>query len=165
MAIKGDVTGLEELVFGGEPMVPLVDGFSGARRSGIVQSNMTGGLTRQRKRFYNNPIVKSVSFFLETPQAQDYFSMFGYRNEGKKFICHVRGSRPIVEPHVVQIISEWEEVLATAVDGRYELEMEIIDVRNPCLDEFLLPMYQCTGIDLCDILSGIIDVADRTPEA
>lgn len=165
MAIKGDVTGLDELIFKGEPMIPLVDDYSGYRRSGVVRSSMDGGLTRQRKKTYNNPLVYSVSFYLDTPQHQDYFAMFALRNEGKKFICHLRGSRPIVEPFVVQVISDWEEVLATAVDGRYQMEMEIIDVRDTCLDDFLFPMYQCAGEDLYDILDGIIDIAERVPEA
>lgn len=164
MAVKGDVTGLDELIYQGEPMIPLVDGFGGSRRSGVIQSSMNGGLTRQRKKYYNNPLVKSVSFYLETQQQQDFFSLFGFRNEGKPFICHVRGSRPIVEPHVVQIISDWEEVLATAVDGMYEMEMEIVDVRDPCLEEFLFPMYQCAGDDLYSVLKGIIQVAEEVPK-
>lgn len=165
MAIKGDVTGLDELIYQGEPMIPLVSDFSGARRSGVIQSDMNGGRTRQRKKFYNNPLVKSVSFYLETTQQQDFFALFALRNEGKPFICHLRGSRPIVEPHVVQVISDWEETLATAVDGVYEMQMEIIDVRDECLDEFLFPMYQCSGDNLYGVLSGIIDVAKGAPKA
>jgi len=163
MALKGDTSGLDELVYQGKPMTPLLDGFSGARRSGVVRSELPGGLTRQRKKYYNQPIVKNASFFLEDCAQQDFFMMFALRNEGKPFICHLRSGRPIIEPHVVQVVSDWDESYASMVDGRFDVQLEIIEVRDTCLDEFLFPMYQCLGSDMKAVLQGIIDIAKKAP--
>ncbi len=49
MATKGDVSGLDVLMFGGEPLIPMLSGLRTSRRSGVVQSESSGGMVRQRK--------------------------------------------------------------------------------------------------------------------
>ena len=53
MATKGDISDLDVLMYGGVPLKPLRDSFTRRRTSGVTQSEMEGGLTRQRKKFYN----------------------------------------------------------------------------------------------------------------
>ena len=163
MAIKGDVTGLDVLQFGGKALIPLVSSYSGARKLGTIASQVPGGLTRQRKKYFNQPILKNASFLLETQQQQDYFKMFAYRNEGKPFICHLSAERPIVEPYVVQVVSDWDETFSSAVDGSFTVALEIVSVREPCLDDFLFPMYECVGDDLYCILVGYKDLVKSIP--
>lgn len=164
MALKGDTTGLDTLLWGGEPWIPLLSGFSGSRRTGVRQSTFEGGKTRQRKKFYNQPRVKEATFYAESQAQQDYFMSFSERNEGKPFICHLHGSRPIVEPCVVQVISDWEEDLTSSIDGEFTVTLEITHVRDQCLDDFLFPMYQCVGDDIYCVLSGIVELALKAPK-
>ena len=80
MATKGDITGLDTLQFGGKPMVPQVaiGGFSRVKRSGVINSDTSGGATRQRKKYFGTVHVAEVTFYLETAQQQDYFEIFVY---------------------------------------------------------------------------------------
>lgn len=165
MATKGDISGLDTLQFGGVPKIPMLQGITKAKRSGVRQSNAQGGLTRQRKKFYGNPWVADATFMLKTLPEIDYFTMFGERNEGKKFICYMRADRPIIEPYVVQVISEWPDTLIARKSARATVTMEIYPARDPCLDEFIFPMYECSGNDLYCILDGIIEVAKGAPSA
>ena len=98
MATKGNVSDLDVLIYGGKPLVPLVSGFNRHRKSGVVRSNVSGGTTRQRKKYFNMPHVASVTFYLGSASAQDFIQSFINRNEGKKFICYLSADRPIVEP-------------------------------------------------------------------
>jgi len=145
MATKGDISGLDELLFNGEYLVPMVSGFSRRRRTGIVQSNVQGGVTRQRKKFYNQPYVAQATYDLETDQAQDFIKLFFERNEGKYFIAHLSADRPIVEPYVVQVVSDWEDNYVSQIDGSMTVTLEIISVRDTALDDYLFTMYQSLG--------------------
>lgn len=152
MATKGDISGLDILQYGGKPMIPLVSGFSRNRRSGIVQSEVAGGRTRQRKKFYGNPYVAEATFFIQTPQQQDFLKIFFERNEGKTFVCNLSADRPIVEPYTVRVISDWQDTYVSAKDGQFTVTLEIDSVRCPELDTFLNAMYSCQGDDTYDIL-------------
>lgn len=147
MATKGDISDLDELIFGGKPIVPQVaiGGYSMYKRTGVTQNDVAGGATRQRRRFHGTPIVASATFFLETPEMQDFIRVFIERNIGKYFVCHTEADRKIVEPYVVQVLGDWDESDINAVDSTVTVTMEIISVRDPDLDDSLYVLY--TGVE------------------
>lgn len=164
MATKGDISDLDVLKFGGKPLVPLVSGFNRIRRSGVIRSDVAGGTTRQRKKYFNMPHVADVTFYLRSTAAQDYIQLFINKNEGKKFICHLAADRPIVEPYVVQAVNEWQHVEVSAVDGTVTCQFEIFSVRDECLDQFMFDLYPCMGDDLYCIINGMGEIVERMPE-
>ncbi len=155
MATKGDISTLDVLMFGGKNMVPTTSGFSGGRKSGVLQSDVPGGSSRQRKKYYNTTFLYSASFFLETPQEQDYVKLFFERNEGKKFICHLAADRPVVEPYVVQVVSDWNDSERNAINGILSVTLEVFSVRDKCLDDLLNNLYPCLGNDTSSVLRDI----------
>lgn len=157
MATKGDISGLDVLVYGGVPMIPVMSGFTLATRSGVVQSNSPGGMTRQRKKYYGNSYVAEAKFIFKSLAEQDFMRSFFQSNEGKKFICHLRADRPVIEPHVVQLLSEWPESLISRKSSSITVTLEITRARCPSLDDFLKVMYGCNGDDVCKILNLSID--------
>lgn len=163
MATKGDISDLDVLLFGGEPMIPLVDGFSRYRKSGIVSSDVDGGTTRQRKKYFNNPHIATASFMLETPAEQDFIQIFFERNEGKYFVCHLAADRPLIEPYVVQVISDWSNDYVSMVDGQLTVTLEIVSARDTILDGFMFDMYQNVGSDLYDMLNVFKEIAIGMP--
>ena len=164
MATKGDISDLDVLMFGGENMIPLVSGFSRYRKTGIVTSDVQGGATRQRKKYFNQPHVANATFILESPAQQDYIQLFFERNEGKHFICHLSADRPLIEPYVVQVISDWENDYVSAVDGSLTVVLEIVSARDKALDEFLWEMYPTLGSGLYDVLLGFKDIVLAMPK-
>lgn len=161
--IKGDVSNLDVLMYGQKPLIPLISGFARRRRSGVINSEVMAGATRQRKKFYGNAYTAEAVFYLETPQQQDFIKVFFERNEGKTFICHLSADRPIVEPYTVRVISDWEDSEITAIDGKLSVTLEIDSVRCQELDDLLWSFYQCRGDETCGILSGITQAVRRLP--
>lgn len=165
MATKGDISDLEVLKFGGKPIVPQVaqGGFERTRNSGVVFSNTGGGASRQRKKYFNNTHIAEVTFYLETAQQQDYMELFTVMNEGKKFICYLSADRPVVEPYVVQIISDVNFSDTNAKDSLVSMTLEIFPARDPVLDEFLYDFYQNFS-DLNSYLNGFEQIVRNMPK-
>ena len=163
MATKGDISDLDEFKFGGEPILPLLNGFSRHRVSGVVQSDTNGGLTRQNKKFYNQPYLADVSYDLPTPVMQDFIKVFFERNEGKKFVAWLRADRPLLEPYVVQVVSDWNDDYASAIDGTTSFTLEIASVRDTALDDLLFELYQSYGEDYMSYLDAFRPIVEAMP--
>ena len=165
MAVKGDVTGLDVLAFGQKPMVPLNSGFSRTRESGVARSSAPGGASRQRKRYYGTVHVANVTFRLDSPAMQDFIQRFINRNEGKRFICYLAADRPLVEPYVVQAVSEWSHEDVSALQADVSVQLEVYSTSEPCLDELLYQLYQCYGDDLCEVVDLFSTLTDGWPKS
>ena len=164
MATKGDITGLPVLMFGGNPLIPQVaiGGYSRYRKSGVVNSDASGGAGRQRKKYFGNTHIAEVTFYLETAQQQDYLELFFRRNEGTRFICHLAADRPIVEPYVVQVISEVNYSEVNAKESVASMTMEIFSARDVALDDFLLETYPLVD-NLYEVLKGLHPIVEAMP--
>lgn len=163
MATKGDISGLDVFLYGGAPLIPLVDSFSRVKKQGTITSDVQGGLTRQRKKFYNQPYLAEVTYRLETVGMQDFIKLFFERNEGKKFIAHLSADRPITEPYVVQVVGDWNDPFASAVDGDTTFTLEIQSVRDQALDDYLFYMYQGLGDDFVAYMDGLKYIVKAMP--
>lgn len=165
MATKGDISDLDVLQFGGKPMIPQVaqGGFSRTRKSGVVRTDSAGGASRQRKKYFGTTHIAEVTFYLETAQQQDYMELFSVENEGKKFICHLSADRPLVEPYVVQIISDINFSETNAKDGIATMTLEIFPARDQVLDDWLYNYYQILGSDLSGYLLGFGEIVKAMP--
>lgn len=164
MATKGDISGLDVLIFGGEPMIPQVaiGGFSRYKKSGVVRSDASGGASRQRRKYFGTTHIADVTFYLETPVEQDYFELFIERNQGKRFICHLQADRPIVEPYVVQVVSEVNFSEVTAKDSTVSMTMEIYSVRDKDLDDWLYQMYPVI-VDTGEYVNHFREIVELMP--
>jgi len=165
MATKGDISGLDTLKFGSEYLIPQVaqGGYERYRKSGVVRSEAAGGATRQRKKYFGNTHVAEVTFYLETAQHQDFMEMFINRNEGKRFICHLSADRPVVEPYVVQIISECNFSDVDAKDAIVSMTLEIFSARDPVLDNYIFEMYSLYGANYSGTLLGYREIVEAMP--
>lgn len=163
MATKGDISTLDELKFGGEYFIPLLSSFSGSRNSGLIQTSAQGGASRQRKKYYGTTYSYEAKFFLDNQAMQDYFKIFFERNEGKKFICHVAADRPIVEPYVVQVTSDWQDDYRSMVDGLLSVTLEVFSVRYPALDETLFELYTSEGDNTTKVITLFNGFVEKMP--
>ena len=165
MATKGDISGLDVLQLGGKPIVPQVaiGGFERTRKSGVVYSDTSGGASRQRKKYFGTNHIADVTFYLETAQEQDFMELFVIRNEGKKFICHLSADRPIVEPYVVQMVSDVNFADVNAKDANATVTLEIFTARDPILDDYLYDNYKNYGSDLYPVLLGYREIVEAMP--
>lgn len=107
--------------------------------------------------------IAEVNFYLQDAQLQDFFELFVVNNEGKRFICHLVADRALVEPYVVQIISEVNYSEVNAHDAIASMTLEIFSARDAVLDDFLLTMYDLYGSDYATVLNLINDVQRAIP--
>lgn len=163
MATKGDISDLEVLQFSGKPLVPLVSGFNRVRRSGVTQSEVSGGTSRQRKKYFNMPHIADVVFYLRSTFLQDYIQSFINLNEGKKFICYLSADRPIVEPYVVQAVGEWQHPEVNAVEGTVTCQFEIFSTKVEVLDIFLQAEYAANGDDTPLVILEYPKIVEKMP--
>lgn len=165
MATKGDLTGLDVLTFGGQPLVPsvAVGGFGRYKKSGVVRSNNSGGASRQRRKYFGTTHIANVTFYLETAAHQDFFEMFVERNQGKRFICHLQADRPIVEPYVVQITSEVQFSEVNAISSQASMEMEIYSVRDREVDDLMFTLYSSIGVEAMALFVYLHDIVELMP--
>lgn len=165
MAINGDATGLETLMFGGKPIVPQVaqGGFSRVKQQGVIVSNVAGGAGRIRRKYHGGVHVANVTFYLETAQHQDFMELFLERNAGKRFICHLAADRPIIEPYVVQIVSDSTFSEVTAVDATVSMTLEVFSARDRQLDEWLAASYPVYGDDLYGLINSYREIVELMP--
>ena len=163
MATKGDISDLETLVYGGKPVVPLVEGFTRTRQGGVVRSDVSGGASRQRKKYYGTTHLAQATFYLRSPAMQDYIQMFINANEGKRWICHLSADRPLVEPYVVQALTDWNHVEVNALRGTVTVQLEIFSARDQALDDIIFPMYQEIGDDLPAWFDAMNLIPDNWP--
>lgn len=165
MATKGDISGLDVLIFGGEPMIPQVaiGGFSRYKKSGVVRSDASGGASRQRRKYFGTTHIADVTFYLENQAEQDFFEMFIERNQGKRFICHLQADRPIVEPYVVQVISEVNFSEVTAIHSTASMTMEIYSVRDREADDLLFNLYQTMGAGAITLFLCFREIVELMP--
>ena len=94
----------------------------------------------------------------------DYIRLFINNNEGKRWICHLSADRPLVEPYVVQALTDWNHVEVNALRGTVTVQLEIFSARNPCADEFLSAVYPCIGDDICEYLELFGTITEGWPE-
>lgn len=163
MATKGDVSDLDTLTYGGVPVVPLVSGFTRSRQAGVVRSDVAGGASRQRKKYYGTTHLANATFYLRSPAMQDFIQMFINANEGKRWICHLAADRPLVEPYVVQALVDWNHTEVNALRGTVTVQLEIFSARDECLDALMYPLYRCIGDDMCHYLDLMNTMTDGWP--
>lgn len=164
MATKGDVSDLEVLMFGGKPFIPLQNTYSVTNPNGVIQTQLSGGASRQRKKFYNGTYIIPVTYELDQA-GLDFMQLFFGRNEGKKFIAHLAADRPIVEPYVVQVVGDWSYPDYVGFRGQLSVEYEVYSARDKCLDDLLSQLYPCMGSAVAYISCGYKRIVERMPNA
>lgn len=165
MATKGDISDLDVLEYGGKPIIPQVaqGGYSRTRQSGVVFTNASGGSSRQRKKYYGGTHIIEVNFYLEDAQMQDFMEMFIVRNEGKRFVCHLAADRPLIEPYVVQIISEVNFNDVDAKDSIASMTLEVFPARDQVLDDYLYENYKTYGSNYVPYIDAFQEIVDLMP--
>lgn len=164
MAISGDISDLDVLMFGLKPMVPTVSGFGRSRNQGTIESDLPGGAVRQRKKYHNTTYSAQATFHLDDIFMQDYVKSFFVKNEGKRFVCHLSADRPVVEPYVVQVLGTWNDDYVSQADGLMTVNLEIYSARDSELDEFLNAVYPVAGSRMTDWLTGFEQIVLNMPE-
>lgn len=143
MATVGDISDLDELLFGGNPFLPDAGSYSVSIQGGVISSTGQGGLSKQQLQFYNSPYSVKVSYS-GTQFEMGYLENFFNKNRGQRFVAHLDIGGTGIEPFVVQVTNR-PSVSKTGFTGSVSITYEVEPATDKCYQESMLELAVCIG--------------------
>jgi hypothetical protein len=142
MALSGDTSDLDELIYGGSPVLPEQNSYSVTTPGGVVRSDVDGGLPKSQLQFYNKPHLASATYIGLDGFKIAYLENFFERHRGQKFIAHLLVLSGEVEPFVVQFVGE-PSFSKTGFSGSCQISYEVQPGIDRCYQQSMLDLGQC----------------------
>lgn len=157
MALIGDTSELDTLLYGGKYMLPEAASYTMTTPWGVVSSDVSGGFVRQQLQFFNSPAQVHVVYRCVTKARVDFLKAFIRRHEGLPFIAALAVDTDEVEPYVVDIVGAptWQE---NGFSGTCTLTYQVQPTPKADYDEFL----QWAGATLGDDSSEFANLIAKT---
>ena len=159
MALVGDTSDLDTLMYGGYPMLPERDSYSFTDSFGVEQTDISGGFVRQSLLYFNAPYQVDVKYNLVTAQRYNYLKMFIDAHKAIPFIAYMCLDSIEVEPYVVDIIDapEWE---TTGFSGTCKLSLQVQPSPDYDYRDFVLnfaPEYGDYFAEFADLINQTVN--------
>ncbi|AZU97857.1 hypothetical protein [Vibrio phage LP.2] len=163
MATTGDVSDLDELIYGGSPVLPEQNSYSVSIPGGVVRSDVDGGLPKSQLQFFNKPYTASVTYIGLDGFKIAYIENFFERNRGQKFIAYFLISSGEVEPFVCQFVGE-PSFSKTGFNGSVQVSYEVQPGIDRCYQQSILALGQClTGGQIVSIGTLLNEAIEAKP--
>lgn len=161
MALIGDTSDLDTLMYGGKPLLPERDLYSFTDSFGVEQTDISGGFIRQSLLYFNSPYSVSVEYQLVTAARYNYMKAFLNVHKGIPFIAYMCLDSIEIEPYVVDIIDapEWE---STGFSGVCKLSLQVQPSPDYDYQEFTVWSSGEFGDDLqtyADLINTAVNTA------
>lgn len=144
MALRGDTSDLDRLVYGGKPVLPERDSYSVRLRGGVVSSDISGGLTKQMVQFTNAPYSVSVNYKGLDQGKATWLSNFFDKRRGERFIATLLIGGTELEEFVVQQISD-ATFKTSGINGSISLTLQVEPAVDNCFIDWADWAYQCSA--------------------
>ena len=160
MALIGDTSELDTLLYGGKYMLPEANSYTMTTPWGVVSSDVSGGFVRQQLQFFNSPAQVQVVYRCVTKARVDFLKSFIRLHEGLSFIAALAVDTDTVEPYVVDIVGAptWQE---NGFSGTCTLTYQVQPTPNADYDEFLQWTGATLGDDLPEFANWIAKTANE----
>lgn len=142
MAVTGDVSDLDTLMFGGEPMLPERGSYSVKLQGGVVSSDFDAGLDKQDIQFLNSPYQVSCTYFALDGFKAAYVESFFNRQRGQKFIANLLIGTNDIEEFVVQLIGT-PKMSQTGNNGEISVTYKVEPAIDRCWNDTLFYWGGC----------------------
>ena len=159
MALIGDASELDTLLYGGKYMLPEAASYTMTTPWGVVSSDVSGGFVRQQLQFFNSPAQVQVVYRCVTKARVDYLKAFIRLHEGLPFIAALAVDTDTVEPYIVDVVGAptWQE---NGFSGTCTLTYQVQPTPNADYDEFLQWSGAALGDDTLDFANWIAKTAN-----
>ena len=160
MALIGDTSELDTLLYGGKYMLPEAASYTMTTPWGVVSSDVSGGFVRQQLQFFNSPAQVQVVYRCVTKARVDFLKAFIRLHEGLPFIAALAVDTDTVEPYVVDIVGAptWQE---NGFSGTCTLTYQVQPTPNADYDEFLQWSCAALGDDSSEFANWIAKTANE----
>ena len=159
MALIGDTSELDTLLYGGKYMLPEAASYTMTTPWGVVSSDVSGGFVRQQLQFFNSPAQVQVVYRCVTKPRVDFLKSFIRLHEGLPFIAALAVDTDEVEPYVVDVVGAptWQE---NGFSGTCTLTYQVQPTPNADYDEFLQWSGSALGDDSSEFANWIAKTAN-----
>jgi len=151
--IKGDVTGLAVLQYGGKPVLPERNSYQMTLPNGVVSSSFGGGLSKQQVQFQSAPYQVSCTYVGLDGGKAAWLANFFNRNQGLPFVATLLLDDGSIDQYVVQRMDN-TPVPLTGFNGSFTVTYEVAPAIDTCFADWTYEAYQCVSAeDWCKIFN------------
>lgn len=145
MAITGDVSDLDEMLWNGEPYLPQRDSYSVELPSGVVGTSFGGGLDKLQLQFVNAPYYVSVTYTAYDGFQAAYLEYFLKKNRGQKFVAWLLISGVEPEQFVVQYTEDNPQISKTGYTASVTITLQVEPSVDRDFEDFIFTFGQQAG--------------------
>jgi hypothetical protein len=157
MALIGDTSNLDTLMYAGEIVEPLAGSYTVTLPNGVVSSNIAGGMSKMQLQFINAPYYVNCTY-----RTFDYFEAsmlegFFLQHRGQKFIAYLIIEQSTPQPYIVQVMNDVEDAKNSA-GGDISITYEVYPAIDRCFQKVVVEWGKCVGNPSrvwCDVNEGV----------
>ena len=150
MALSGDTSDLERLVYGGKPILPEKQSYSVKTQDGTVISSVAGGLPKSQLQYFNQPYKVSVTYVSLDGFKAVYLEDFFNRHQGQAFIANLLIGNTETEEFVVKYLGSTNQS-KTGFNGSMSIDLIVEPAIDRCFQQFIAEFAPCMGSDTATI--------------
>ena len=150
MALRGDTSDLERLVYGGKPILPEQQSYSVETQDGTVISSVPGGLPKTALQYFDQPYKTSVTYNSLDGFKALYLEDFFNRHQGQAFIANLLIGNTETEEFVVKYLGTSKHN-KTGFNGSMSIDLIVEPAIDRCFQAFLAEYAPCMGSDTAPV--------------
>lgn len=150
MALIGDTSDLERLIYGGKPVLPEQQSYQTVTPDGTVVSSTPGGIPKTAIQYFNQPYSVSVTYVALDGFKSLYLEDFFARNQGQAFIANLLIGNTETEEFVVKYLGSSKHA-KTGFNGSMSIDLVVEPAIDRCFQEFLAIYAPCMGSDTAPV--------------
>lgn len=150
MALSGDTSDLERLVYGGKPILPEQQSYSVQSPDGTIVSSVGGGMPKTAIQYFNQPYKVSVTYKSLDGFKALYLEDFFTRHQGQAFIAELLIGNTETEEFVVKYLGSTKQS-KTGFNGSMSIDLIVEPAIDRCFQQFIAEFAPCMGSDTATI--------------
>ena len=153
MALTGDTSELDVLMYGGEEKLPEQSSYTLTLQTGVISSSYAGGMDSQEIQFLDSPYNVSCTYEAMDGFEINYLNEFFNRNRGQKFIATLLVGGEL-EQFVVQRTNDAKPKM-TGFNGSISVTYQVVPAVDRCWQQTIFDWGQCMrGPDIAAVWCG-----------
>lgn len=153
---------LPKLMYGGVMVRPVRDSYSYQSAYGVTKSDTSGTLSRLVRTSFNGPSIVPCTIHLRDEGMMQWWDVFyeqSISQGSKPFIAELLVNG-LIKEHVCQIVDR-PSISSPGWKADVSLNLEVVPVRDRCMDISLSLLLPCYGADTSCIIEQTVDVAKQ----
>ena len=150
MALSGDTSDLDRLIYGGKPVLPEQQSYSTTTPDGTVVSSVPGDIPKTAIQYFSQPYKVSVTYVSLDGFKSSYLENFFALHQGQAFIANLLVGGTETEEFVVKYIGDSKHS-RTGFNGSMSIDLIVEPSIDRCFQQVIQEWGECRGSDTAQI--------------